>query len=196
MAYNPILSSEIVSGAPIDTALLTKIKNNQDHFKNNTGSAQLQFSNNIANGASAVNEFGNDVFIFDPSLQQIIKAVVKVPTGYTGGFKPLLNLVMYTADANAASTIKFFAKVSLFKSANTSLNNTSFIQIFNSVITNVGVAERHQQMVIDLSDATGNVNAEPILVDSLIQIELYRAPDDTVNVPVSIIPSLSNINFA
>lgn len=204
MAYQEITDEEIEAGAPMDNLLLTKMKDNFDYLKLNSGGSSgaggsLIWETNFYRGAEKVVGLGNievihfpwDVNGADDQSTRATTSVV-VPSNYAGGIVPKLNFVFYT-EGTSSGNITFNVITKLLRGNATPTQPTASVTQAKTFANNT-VVGAIQQEVFDLGTTGGIINTTEILADDVLLVEV-TGPKGTPITGLKLIPILTNIQF-
>ncbi len=200
MAYSEILDAEIAEGSPLDNTTLTKIQDNFEYLKANSGAGggSPEWSVNLYNGAIETDDQGANVFKFAKDVEQAIKTIVNVPAGFAGGIVPKIELSVYSPLADNSKDSYLSVTVGLLKGTN-SIDNPIATVTKNITFGNSSVAKDMQVAELDLANTGGLIGAEAIEGGDQLSILFSRKGQDAIDNILDdlyMIPSLVNIKFS
>jgi len=200
MAYSEILDAEIAEGSPLDNTTLTKIQDNFEYLKANSGAGggSPTWSVNLSNGAIETDDQGTNVFKFAKNIEQAIKTIVNVPAGFAGGIVPKIELSVYSPLADNSKDSYLSVTVGLLKGAN-SIGNPTATVTKNITFSNSSVANDIQVAELDLANSGGMIGSEAIAGGDQLSILFSRKGQDAIDNILDdlyMIPSLVNIKFS
>jgi hypothetical protein len=155
-------------------------------------------ANWAADGASSPvedRENGEKVWLFsqaDAGLQKLT-LFVKVPQSYIAGRQILMYIGEYSPSAvntQLMSSIASLVKKDVDAIGSTANQRTST----NTALTNT-VANQYRQPSLDLTDATGRINAVSVAAGDLIRVDLVRGTD-TDTADIRFVPSATEVKFS
>jgi hypothetical protein len=141
-----------------------------------------------ANAPIATVENKIRVYQFQSALAQTIHAVVKVPDSYVAGSQILLRTFWYSNDTSGTALIQSIS--TLIRAGVDAITSTANQRTStNAAVTMSGATQNIPQAVeLDVSSASGQINAVAISPGDLILISLTRGTDtgvSDVSVPVN-----------
>lgn len=120
-------------------------------------------------------DLGQHVWLYEAGLSEHLIANFKVPSNYVAG-KPLTAKVSFYS-YSAANDVLLQSVATLIKKNVDPIDDvTNQRTSTNAALTNT-VAKQLREVVLDLTDATGNINAVAVAPGDIIKIDLTRGTD-------------------
>lgn len=135
-------------------------------------------------------EFGNQVFLFEDGLSQNLYATVKVPQSYQAGNPVKLRVKGYHQAASATQLL--LCQATLIEPGDAFDSTTDQRTSTNTAQT--GASKEVVEHICDLTDNSGQVNANAVAAGDLIRVRLYRSTD-TSSSDISMIPSSTEVTY-
>lgn len=145
-------------------------------------------------GAAAVEEFTDKVFLFSDGGTEKIVAFIKVPQDYVAGNQITCKIGLYSP--SSSNTIKLSSTAYLVrKNQDAAGSTTNSHASTNAALTNT-VANMLRETSLDLTSATGTVNAVAVAAGDALRVEVTRdSATDTDTADIRFIPNLSEMKF-
>lgn len=148
------------------------------------GGGSLAWVEDVNSPIAAI-ENQNQVYLYSNALGQQLYALIRVPNGYTAGSQVRLRTTFYSA--GTSNTVLMRTQSTLIRTGTDAITSTTNQRTStNTAVTlTAGTVNIPQALVLDLTDASGQINAVAIAAGDLIKIRLYR-DTDTSTVDVSL----------
>jgi hypothetical protein len=148
-------------------------------------------------GPAAVEENGELTYQFADTLTQKLRVFMKVPTSYSAGSLIKLKVAQYSPGVSSG-TMLFTTTATLIRVAIDAVSSVTNQRVStNTAITVSATANRYEEAICDLTDATGHINAVAVSHGDIILIEITRntAVDTDVN-DIRFLPSATEVTFS
>lgn len=116
---------------------------------------------------------GNAIYLFAKGALQSLTTTLKVPSGYRAGRQIFLMMNIYSAD-NANSFLTASKSTLITQGVDTFDSTTNQYDSTTLSTSLVGLANVPQQVILDLTDASGLINGVQVGANNILQIYLYR----------------------
>lgn len=141
-------------------------------------------------------EFGEKVWFFDAAsagiANQKLELWVRVPSTFITGRQISVYVGCYSP--SSTGTILLSAQASLVRKATDSMGSTAFQRTTTNVALTNTLANQYREVVLDVTDQTGQVAGTLVNPGDLLKIELYRNVDSDV-ADIRFVPSATEIKF-
>jgi hypothetical protein len=116
-----------------------------------------------------------EVYQFSDAITQKLYALVNVPASYSAGKQIKLRMAPYSKDATT-KTMLMIAVASLVRVGTDAIDSTTNQRTTTNTAVSIGAAtvKIPQEVVLDLTDTTGNINGVAVAAGNKIQVELQR----------------------
>ena len=127
------------------------------------------------------------VYQFSAGLGQQLYAVIRIPNGYTAGTQIFLRSDWYSNDTSGTALIS--SEATLIRAGTDLISSTTNQRTStNTAVTMSGATQNiPQALALDLTSATGQINAVAVAAGDLIKIRFFRGTDtgaSDLSVPV------------
>lgn len=140
------------------------------------GGGSLQWVED-ANSPTPIVENAMQVYAFQSALAQALYALIRVPNGYVAGSPIKLRSVWYGPDSSGTALINAVATL-IRPGTDLITSTTNQRTTTNAAVTqSAGTANKPQDLVLDISSSTGQINAVSVSAGDLIQVKLRRDTD-------------------
>lgn len=142
---------------------------------------------------SGPEENGELPWYFGAGLAQELYAAVKVPQSYSAGTQIKIYVSAYSP--SSSNTILMQAQSTLIRKDTDAFDSTTNQRTStNSALTNT-VAKMIREFVLDVTDASGQINSVAVSAGDIIKVRLYRGTDsDTAD--LRMLPNATDVKFS
>jgi len=141
------------------------------------GGGSLQWIESANAPISSTDSANNRVFLFESSLGQSLYASIKVPQTYVSGSQIKMYLQFYSADSSGTALMQSISTL-IRTGTDTFSNTTNQRTSTNAAVTlSGGTVDIPQQVILDLTSATGQINGVSVSAGNYINVNLTRGTD-------------------
>lgn len=140
------------------------------------GGGSLQWVEGV-NSPEVIQEYGNEVYLFDATLGQQLTTAVKVPSSYNSGSQIRMRSMGYSS--STSGTLLFQTIATLIRVGTDAISSTTNQRTStNTAITlSAGTNNIPQSITFDLSSSLGQINSVAVSAGDLILVKLIRGTD-------------------
>lgn len=158
------------------------------------GGAGFKWNPISGTGPRADEENSEDVYFFQQGLAQELYASIKVPQSYSSGTQIKLYVSAYST--SSSNNFSMLAQSTLIRANNDSFASTTNQRTTtNAALTNT-VASQLREVVLDITDSSGQINSVAVSAGDVIKVRLYRANGDTDTADVRVIANGTDVKFS
>ena len=164
-------STEPTAGTPTaDDDFITKGYGDANYGGGGGGS--LKWTATAGKAPTTAEEYGMEVDLFGDDLDQQLTTYVKVPSNYVAGIQVFMKIAVYSP--SSSDNILMRSTCSLIRKDTDAVGSTTNQHTStNTELTN-NLANEYQEMVLDLTDADGEINSIDLSAGDMIRLDLYR----------------------
>lgn len=155
------------------------------------GGGSLQWIED-ANAPTPSIENNTQVYSFGNSLSQELYTYVKVPDSYVAGNQINLRLLFYSS--GTLDTVWLQSQSTLLEPGDAFTDTTDQHTSTNAAVTLDAPANEVRSSVLDLSNASGQVNSNAIAAGDLLKVRVYRT-SDTSSLDAKLLPYAAEATF-